>query len=58
MSLSGHLRELDARHRRLEAEIAEERKRPFADTLRLTALKREKLKVKEQLTAAKPRKAA
>lgn len=51
MSLSGHLRELDTKHKKLEALISEERRRPAADNVRMTALKKEKLKLKEQLVA-------
>lgn len=46
------LRELGARHAALEAEIDEESRRPLPDQTRLTALKREKLKIKEEIARA------
>lgn len=41
---------LNARHAQLDAKLAEERQRPLPDAVRLTKLKREKLKLKEELT--------
>ena len=49
MSLTGRISELANKHRELDQKISEEQKRPLADELRLKRLKREKLKVKEQL---------
>ncbi|MEZ5953719.1 MAG: YdcH family protein [Hyphomonas sp.] len=49
MSLTGRISELANKHRRLDHEISEEEKRPAADTLRLQDLKRQKLKIKEEL---------
>lgn len=49
MSLKGRISELANKHRQLDQKIAEELKRPLADTLRLKDLKRRKLKIKEEL---------
>jgi hypothetical protein len=38
-----------ARHAELEAEIQDELKRPQPDTVRLQALKRQKLRIKEEI---------
>ena len=51
MALQAHIRELDARHQSLERRIDEERNHPAHDELRVTELKRQKLKLKEQLEA-------
>lgn len=44
---------LSARHAELEAEIQEEMKRPQPDTVRLQALKKQKLRIKEELAAVR-----
>ena len=49
MALDQRLRELDARHRDLDHIIEDEAKRPSADAARLTAMKRQKLKLKEEI---------
>jgi hypothetical protein len=49
MAIDARIRELGNRHRSLEAAIQEELNRPAVDTLRLTELKRRKLKLKEQM---------
>tara|TARA_B100001540_G_C15323979_1_gene424976 strand:+ start:172 stop:339 length:168 start_codon:yes stop_codon:yes gene_type:complete len=49
MSLKGRISELASKHRQLDQKIAEEQKRPMADTLRIKDLKRRKLKIKEEL---------
>jgi hypothetical protein len=51
MSLSGHLRELDSKHKKLEALLSEERRRPAANSFKVLELKKERLKLKEQLVA-------
>lgn len=53
MSLSNHLQELSARHKRIDDELQEEQRRPSADTLQLTRMKREKLKLKEEIQTLK-----
>jgi hypothetical protein len=49
MAIEQRLRELDARHRELDFIIENEAKRPSADDMRLTAMKRQKLKLKEEI---------
>ncbi len=49
MAIEQRLRELDARHRDLDLIIENEAKRPSADVMRLSAMKRQKLKLKEEI---------
>ena len=49
MAIEQRLRELDARHRDLDHIIEEEARRPAVDFARLSAMKRQKLKIKEQI---------
>jgi len=49
MSLNGRISELSAKHRHLDEQISAEQKRPSADDLALKDMKRQKLKIKEQL---------
>lgn len=51
MAIEQRLRELDARHRDLDLIIQNEAKRPSADMTRLSAMKRQKLKLKEEIEA-------
>jgi hypothetical protein len=51
MAIEQRLRELDARHRDLDLIIENEAKRPSADMMQLTAMKRQKLKLKEEIEA-------
>lgn len=46
---NAHLASLAAKHAELDAMLAREGQRPHPDTLELTRLKREKLRLKEQL---------
>jgi hypothetical protein len=55
MALEQRLRELDARHRDLDTIIENEAKRPSADTTRLSAMKRQKLKLKEEIEQIRQR---
>ncbi len=50
MSMEARIRELSERHKRLEAAIADERKYPAGDDVRLHELKRKKLKIKDELS--------
>ena len=52
MSLDAHLATLTDKHVQLEKDIEQENHRPQPDSLRLMALKREKLKLKEELMRA------
>lgn len=49
MALDARLRELNARHRSLEEAIEDEMSHPASDSLRLVELKREKLRLKEEI---------
>gem|GEM_PF-82154 len=49
MSLKGRIEELSRKHRQLDEAIAEEQKRPAADVTYLKDLKRQKLRIKEEL---------
>ena len=55
MALDQRLRELDARHRELDFSIENEAKRPAADATRLSAMKRQKLKLKEEIELIRER---
>ena len=44
-----HISALQTRHAGLDARITEENQRPFPDTSTLSRLKKEKLRVKEEL---------
>lgn len=50
MSLSAHLLELRRRHEALSQAIEEECKHPAHDQLRLSEMKREKLRLKDEIT--------
>tara|TARA_R110002167_G_scaffold143145_3_gene332376 strand:- start:1252 stop:1419 length:168 start_codon:yes stop_codon:yes gene_type:complete len=49
MSLNGRISELSSKHRQLDEKISETQKHPSVDPLELKQLKRQKLKLKEQL---------
>jgi hypothetical protein len=49
MSLQSHLEALKGRHANLEIRIAEEDRRPGRDVDALSRLKREKLRLKEEM---------
>jgi hypothetical protein len=51
MPIASRLRELDARHTRLDAKIEEVFSHPSADSLEVARLKKEKLRLKEQIEA-------
>ncbi len=50
MSVESHLNELHRRHAALERELADAQARPSVDTVTITALKRRKLQLKEEIT--------
>jgi hypothetical protein len=50
MALASHLAELSEKHRTLERQIEEELARPGADDLEISKLKKEKLKIKDEIT--------
>jgi len=49
MSLEMHIESLRAKHAELEAAIANENHRPLPDNTLLTDLKRQKLRIKEEI---------
>lgn len=49
MAIKAHMETLNRRHQELEAAIASETKSPAYDDLRVVELKRQKLKIKDQL---------
>lgn len=49
MSLAAHLAELSEKHKLLERRIEEELARPGSDDLEITRMKREKLRLKEEI---------
>ena len=51
MAVEARIRELGSRHQSLELAIQDELSRPAADDLRLRQLKRQKLKLKEEMEA-------
>jgi len=46
---SAHFESLSAKHRQLESVIFEELQRPVPDTIHLAQLKKEKLRLKEEM---------
>jgi hypothetical protein len=49
MALQGHIRELSEKHRRLQELIENEMAHPDWDEVRVAALKKEKLRIKDEL---------
>ncbi len=49
MAIEARIRELGSRHQLLERAIQDESRSPSGDSLRVHALKREKLRLKEQI---------
>lgn len=49
MSMEARIRELSERHKRLESAIAAEQKHPAGDDVRIHELKRQKLKIKDEI---------
>ena len=49
MAIDARIRELGSRHEHLERAIEEELRRPAADSLRLNEMKRQKLRLKEEM---------
>ena len=54
MNLAGHITELRRKHESLARMIEEEQRRPAVNDLQLTRLKREKLKLKEEIVRLSP----
>ncbi|HEY1447789.1 MAG TPA: DUF465 domain-containing protein [Caulobacteraceae bacterium] len=55
MALEARIRELGLRHQTLERAIEDEVRRPAADGFRIMELKRQKLRLKEELESLKTR---
>ncbi len=49
MALDAHLMELSEKHRQLDRKIEEELSRPTADDLKIAELKRQKLRLKDEI---------
>lgn len=49
MALDARIRELGSRHQNLEQAIQDEMRRPHSDDIRLKELKRQKLRLKEEI---------
>lgn len=49
MALTSHLKTLRSKHAKLEADIQTEHSRPIPDTIKLSELKKEKMRLKEQM---------
>ena len=49
MALDARIRELGSRHQSLEQAIQDEMRRPSADDIKLKELKRQKLRLKEEI---------
>ena len=55
MALEARLRELDSRHRKLDRTIEQETNHPASDDIRIAELKRQKLRLKEEIEGLKAR---
>ena len=55
MAVEARIRELGSRHQTLERAIEDELRRPHSDDLRLKDLKRQKLKLKEEMESLRSR---
>lgn len=50
MSLSSHIQELHRKHQTLEEQVEAAQRSPSADDLQIIQLKKEKLRLKEEIT--------
>lgn len=55
MALDARIRELGSRHKSLDQAIQDEMRRPASDEIRLKELKRQKLRLKEEIEALQNR---
>lgn len=55
MAIESRIRELGSRHENLDRTIQEETKRPASDATRLRELKRQKLRLKEEIEGLRSR---
>ncbi|TNE37685.1 MAG: DUF465 domain-containing protein [Alphaproteobacteria bacterium] len=49
MAIESHLSELSEKHKQLDCDISEAMQHPSVDTLKIMELKREKLRLKEEM---------
>ncbi len=54
MSMSSHLQELRRKHQHLSQEVDQAQRSPAFDDLQLSALKKQKLKIKEEIERLSP----
>jgi hypothetical protein len=54
MSMESHLAELEKKHRAIEREIEVELTHPNTDDVRVSSLKRKKLRIKDEMTRLQP----
>ena len=50
MSIASHLQELRRKHEALSVEVEQEQRSPAADALRIAELKKQKMRLKEEIT--------
>ncbi len=50
MSLGSHIQELRKKHQSLDIEVEEAQRNPGTDDLQIAKLKKQKLKIKEEIT--------
>jgi hypothetical protein len=55
MAIESRIRELGSRHENLDRTIQDETRRPVSDTARLAELKRQKLRLKEEIEGLRAR---
>ena len=55
MTLQSHLAELERRHHALESEIEKEAVHPGSDDLKLCTMKKQKLRLKEEIERLRPK---
>ncbi|MGR4862432.1 YdcH family protein [Caulobacter sp. LARHSG274] len=55
MAIESRIRELGSRHENLDRTIQEETRRPVSDSTRLRELKRQKLRLKEEIEGLRAR---
>ncbi len=55
MSIASHLSALQTKHKTLERQIEDELARPSANEIRVAELKRQKLKLKDEITRLRSR---
>ena len=53
MSIDARIRELDHRHKELDAAIEAERKHPAGDDIKVADMKRKKLRIKDEIASLK-----